>query len=147
MISSTQATFLHPDSSATGGAQQPVPRAFTVAPSHPPTHGVHVATLTFRAYGPSRDDLEFFTNFARHAAFALGIPVSRHPARLPVRTRLWTVPKSPFVHKKKQENFWRRTHARAIKVWDAEPETLDRWLQFLRIWEMAGVGMKAQVFR
>ena len=90
--------------------------------------------------------LEFFSNFARHTAFALGIPVGQ-VARLPTETRLWTVPKSPFVHKKVQENFWRKTHKRAIKVYDANDEVVDRWLQFLRIWGMPGVGMKAQLFR
>ncbi|KDN39157.1 hypothetical protein K437DRAFT_250888 [Tilletiaria anomala UBC 951] len=153
-ISSTQPTYLRiPDEAAPAGkgnkslvVPPTPPKVFTVAPSRAPTHGVHVATLSLQAYGPSLASLDFFCNFARHAAFALDISAS-NVARLPTRTRLWTVPKSPFVHKKCQENFWRKTHKRAIKLYDANDETVNRWLQFLRIWAVPGVGMKAQLFR
>lgn len=76
----------------------------------------------------------------------MGIPLSK-PASLPTRTSLWTVPKGPFVHKKSQENFQRRVHKRVIKVWDAEVEVVEKWLQFLRIHCMDGIGMRVEIYR
>ena len=110
------------------------------------THGIHVATLHLRSYEDGRDNLELFADFARRAAFAIGIAASG-VASLPIRTSLWTVPRSPFVHKKSQENFWRKTHSRAIKLYDANDQVVDRWLHFLRIHALPGVGQKAELFR
>ncbi|GAA6013569.1 hypothetical protein JCM11491_002710 [Sporobolomyces phaffii] len=110
-----------------------------------PTHGVHVATLHLRAYTDSVADLQFFTSFALRAAKALGLPTSGAVA-LPTRTSLFTVPRSPFAHKKSQQNFWRKEHKRAIKVWDGNEEIVTAWLAYLRKEALGGVGMKAQTF-
>jgi small subunit ribosomal protein S10 len=59
---------------------------------------------------------------------------------------LYTVLKGPFVHKKAQENFEKRTHRRAIKVFDTDKEVLDLWLRYLKKNSIGGVGMKAQVW-
>ena len=111
-----------------------------------PTHGVHVATLQLKSYNQKTFDLDFFADFALRCAQALEIPTGGI-ASLPTRTSLWTVPRGPFVHKKSQENFWRRTHRRSIKVYDASDATVDRWLQFLRMHEMPGVASKVSLFR
>ncbi|KAL9937838.1 hypothetical protein V8E36_003383 [Tilletia maclaganii] len=130
----------------------PIPRTFEELryfqppESAPLTHGVHVATLTLWTYGPTLHNLENFSVLALRVMGALGIPHSGI-ARLPTQKSLWTVPKSPFVHKKAQENFERRTHRRAIKMWDANPEVVDRCLAFLREHTLAEVQMKAQLFR
>lgn len=123
-----------------------IPGCLLPAETHAPTHGVHVATLQLRSYTDSLQELELFTEFARKAAYAIGMPASR-AASLPVRTSLWTVPRSPFVHKKSQENFQRKTHARTIKLWDANDHIVDTWLHFLRIHAIPGVGMKAELVR
>lgn len=81
--------------------------------------------------------------FARRAAHALKIPVGA-PASLPISTELLTVPRGPFVHKKSQENFWRRTHRRAVKVWDADEKVVQVWLEYLRQNPIPGVGIKVQ---
>lgn len=114
----------------------------------PKTHGHHVATLHFSAYspGPAHENLLFFIDFALRAAYALGIPANQ-PSAQPTRTSLWTVPKGPFVHKKAQENFERRTSRRSVKVYDANEQVIERWLHLLRIYEMPGVGMRAEIFR
>ncbi|RDB22410.1 37S ribosomal protein S10, mitochondrial [Hypsizygus marmoreus] len=106
---------------------------------HPRTHDVPVANIQFRSHHPRLLDL--FTHFATHAASSLGIPVSR-VFYLPTKRTLWTVLRSPFVHKKSQENFERRVHKRAIKAWDADPEVVDRWCKYLRRHAMGGVGMR-----
>ncbi|GAA6000474.1 mitochondrial 37S ribosomal protein uS10m RSM10 [Rhodotorula paludigena] len=111
----------------------------------PPTHGVHVATLHLRSYTDSVPDLQFFTSFALRAARALGLPTSGAVA-LPTRTSLYTVPRSPFAHKKSQQNFWRKEHKRAIKVFDGTEHVVQAWLAYLRKEALGGVGMKAQVF-
>lgn len=125
-----------------------LPSPFEPALTLPRTHGHHVATLHLRSHGPGEDldNLQFFCDFALRAGYALGIPLSK-PASLPTRTSLWTVLKGPFVHKKSQENFQRRVHKRVIKVWDADIEVVDRWLHFLRIHSMGGVGMRAEIYR
>ena len=111
-----------------------------------PTHGIHVATLQLKAHSQKTFELDFFADFAVRAAHAMKMPTGGI-AQLPIQTSLWTVPRGPFVHKKSQENFWRRTHRRSIKVYDASDATVDRWLQFLRHHEMPGVASKAQLFR
>lgn len=111
-----------------------------------PTHGVHVATLQLKSYKQQTFDLDFFADFALRSAQALQIPTGGI-AQLPIRTSLWTVPRGPFVHKKSQENFWRRTHRRSIKVFDATDATIDRWLHFLRMHEMPGVASKVSILR
>jgi small subunit ribosomal protein S10 len=105
----------------------------------PKPHGIPSAVLHLRShYIPL---LKRFTNVALHAAAALGIPASQ-PAMLPTQRTLWTVPKSPFVHKAAQENFERKVHKRAIKVWDADPEVVERWVRFLDAHSEGGVGMR-----
>ncbi|GAA6022920.1 hypothetical protein JCM10207_006865 [Rhodosporidiobolus poonsookiae] len=111
----------------------------------PQTHGVHVATLHLRSHTDSVPDLQFFTSFALRAARALGLPTSG-AAALPTKTSLFTVPRSPFAHKKSQQNFWRKEHKRAIKVFDGNAEVVEAWLAYLRQEALPGVGMKAQVF-
>ncbi|EPQ30010.1 uncharacterized protein PFL1_02683 [Pseudozyma flocculosa PF-1] len=147
--SSAAATDAVSASTATGQKPEPefeIPSCLLPTETQPKTHGIHVATLHLRCYGDSLQNLDLLCDFARKAAFSLGIPVSG-TAHLPVRTALWTVPRSPFVHKKSQENFWRKTHSRAIKVFDANDEVVDRWLHFLRIHALPGVGMKAELMR
>jgi small subunit ribosomal protein S10 len=106
---------------------------------HPRTHSIPVANLHFRSHHIRL--LNLFTHFAVHAASSLGIPASK-VVSLPTKRRLWTVLRSPFVHKKSQENFERKTHKRAIKAWDADPEVVHRWITYLRANAMPGVGLK-----
>ncbi|OWZ35532.1 30S ribosomal protein S10, mitochondrial [Cryptococcus neoformans c45] len=109
---------------------------------HPPTHGIHVATLHLQAHHPY--NLDLVSQFAVHSAHSLNVPTSL-PAFLPREKSLYTVLKSPFVKKKAQENFERRTHKRAIKVYDADREAVDLWLRYLRQNALPGVGMKAYI--
>ena len=51
---------------------------------------------------------------------------------------LWTVLRSPHVHKKSQENFERKVHERAIKAWDADADVVDQWCRYLRQHAWAG---------
>lgn len=64
---------------------------------------------------------------------------------IPMSKELHTVPRGPFVHKKYQENFERRTHRRAIKLFDANREIVDLWLRYLKKNGIGGVGMRARV--
>ncbi|WVQ84549.1 ribosomal protein S10 [Cryptococcus sp. DSM 104549] len=105
----------------------------------PAPHGVHVATLHIRSYHTYYLDLS--ANFAVHSARSMGIPTSL-PAALPMEKSLYTVLKSPFVHKKAQENFERRTHKRVISLFDADRPTLDMLLRYIRRNSLPGVGMK-----
>ena len=106
---------------------------------HPRTHGIPVANIHFRSHHIPL--LKLFTHFALHAASSLGIPAS-NVIPLPTQRSLWTVIRSPFAHKKSQENFERKVHKRAIKAWDADPEVVQRWVLYLRKNAMPGVGMK-----
>ena len=106
---------------------------------HPRTHGIPVANVHFRSHHIPL--LKLFTHFALHAASSLGIPAS-NVIPLPTQRSLWTVIRSPFAHKKSQENFERKVHKRAIKAWDADPEVVQHWVSYLRKNAMPGVGMK-----
>lgn len=106
---------------------------------HPRTHDIPAASIQFRSH--HTELLDLFTHFATHAASSLGIPTSR-VVTLPTKRTLWTVLRSPHVHKKSQENFERRVHKRAIKAWDADPEVVDRWCRYLRRHALGGVGMR-----
>ncbi|KAF9006185.1 ribosomal protein S10 domain-containing protein [Cyathus striatus] len=114
-------------------------RSLHPAYSHPKTHGIPVAIIHFRSHFPHL--LTLFTHVALHAAAYLGIPTSG-VISLPTQRSLWTVLRSPFIHKKSQENFERRVHKRAIKAWDADPEVVERWAQYLRKRRIGGVGMR-----
>ena len=105
----------------------------------PRTHGIPVANIHFRSHHIPL--LKLFTHFALHAATSLGIPAS-NVIPLPTQRSLWTVIRSPFAHKKSQENFERKVHKRAIKAWDADPDVVERWILYLRKNAMPGVGMK-----
>ncbi|KAF9898914.1 mitochondrial 37S ribosomal protein rsm10 [Lobosporangium transversale] len=105
----------------------------------PTTHNITVAHLHLRSYLPDR--LDFFADFARRTAAALEMPCSG-VIPLPVKTSKWTVNKSPFVHKKAQETFERKTHKRLLAIKDTHPDVVRRWVQFLSQNSMAGVGMK-----
>ncbi|EKM50425.1 uncharacterized protein PHACADRAFT_200369 [Phanerochaete carnosa HHB-10118-sp] len=106
---------------------------------HPRTHGIPAATIHLRSYHISL--LQLFTHFVAHAAAALAIPISK-PVPLPIQRSLWTVLKGPFVHKKAQENFSRKTHKRVIKAWDTDPEVVERWVRYLEKHALAGVGIR-----
>jgi small subunit ribosomal protein S10 len=95
--------------------------------------------VQFRAHRP--EPIQLAAHFASHAAASLGIPLSG-VASLPRRRTLWTVPRGPFVHKKSQENFERRVHARMIKAFDADAEVVDRWVRYLEAHPLPGVGMR-----
>ena len=137
--SSSSSTLPPTDSSASSSsriltfpAREPLPRP----------HKCHVATLALHAHHPY--NLDLYTSFALAAAHNMRMPTSG-AAALPTTKSLWTVIKSPFVHKKAQENFERRTHRRIIKVYDTDRDTVDLWLRYLRKNGIGGVGMKAMV--
>ena len=115
------------------------PTALLQPQRHPKTHGIPVAILHFRSYHLSL--IDFFMHFVLHSAYSIGIPCSG-VAHLPTKRSLYTVLRSPFAHKKSQENFVRITHKRAIKLWDANPEVVDRLVAYLRENMLGGVGMR-----
>jgi len=115
------------------------PTALLQPQRHPKTHGIPVAMIHFRSYHLSL--IDFFTHFVLHSAYSIGIPCSG-VAHLPTKRSLYTVLRSPFAHKKSQENFVRITHKRAVKLWDANPEVVDRFVAYLRENTLGGVGMR-----
>ncbi|KAK9380110.1 mitochondrial 37S ribosomal protein uS10m [Kockiozyma suomiensis] len=108
----------------------------------PKTHDEKVCDMVLYSY--SVDSIDLFSDFAMRAAFYLNMPARLSP--LPTKTERWTMPKSPFVQTKTKQNYERVTHKRIIKVYDSDLETIELWLGFLRKHELAGVGMKANMF-
>ena len=107
-------------------------------------YGVPACDLQLRSYG-SRN-VEFFADFALRAAYYLGMPASG-PVPLPRIMERWTVPRSNFIFKKSQENYERRTIRRLIQIQDANTESVEIWLAFLRKYAYYGIGMKANVWQ
>lgn len=46
------------------------------------------------------------------------------------------------MYKTSQENYERTVHKRMIKAWDADAESVDKWIAYLKKNSMAGVGMR-----
>lgn len=115
------------------------PQALTIPRQHPRIYGIPVAILHLRSY--RHELLTPFIHFALHAAYALGMPVSR-TVSLPTQRSLYTVLRGPFAHKKSQENFEKVVHKRAIKVWDTDSEVLSKWIKYLEINMMPGIGIR-----
>ncbi|KAI8637522.1 ribosomal protein S10 domain-containing protein [Parasitella parasitica] len=124
-------------------ASQELSQVFKVPQRVTPTHNIPVCNLQMRGYLPQQ--LDFYADFARRAAFHMGMPCSG-TVPLPTQTSRWTVIRSPFVHKKSQENFERKTHKRLLQIKDAHPEVVERWLQYLTMNAPAGIGMRATKF-
>lgn len=108
-----------------------------------PEDGVPSCDLQLRSF--SVRNLEFFADFALRAAYYANLPAfGPHP--LPRITERWTVPKSPFIYKKTQENFERVTYRRLIQIKDGHPDNVKLWLAFLRKHQYHGVGLKANIW-
>ncbi|TIA91088.1 hypothetical protein E3P99_01271 [Wallemia hederae] len=120
------------------------PASFKAPPKHQKTHDIPIATLQFKAH--ATDNLDFFVDFAIRSAYHLGIVVTG-PAPLPTTHQRYAVLKSPFVHKKSQELFEKRTHGRLLKVWDSDEEIVKRWIAYLDSHSMVGVRMKFELFQ
>ncbi|KAI9298626.1 ribosomal protein S10 [Neoconidiobolus thromboides FSU 785] len=103
-------------------------------------HNIVSCNLHFRSFIPSIVD--FYVDFARRASYELNIPCSGMVS-LPTKTERWAVPKSPFVHKKRQEVFERKTHKRLLQLKDAHPEALNNLLEYLKTNAPPGVGIRA----
>ena len=108
-----------------------------------PTHGIPVCDLQLRSY--SIRNLEFFADFAMRVAYYLNL-AAKGPIPLPQITERWTVPRSPFIHKKSQENFERKTLRRLIQIQDGHPEVVQCWLGYVEKRAYHGIGMKANVW-
>ncbi|KAI9596715.1 ribosomal protein S10 domain-containing protein [Syncephalis fuscata] len=104
-----------------------------------PSHGHVVCNLHFRSFSPNA--MDFYMDFTRRAAAAFNIPCSG-TVYLPTKTEKWTVLRSPFVHKKSQENFERKHHKRLLQLKDANPEVVGRLLGYLQRTCPAGIGIK-----
>ncbi|KAG9292623.1 hypothetical protein G9A89_006995 [Geosiphon pyriformis] len=109
----------------------------------PPKHNIVVCELEFRSYttGP----MDFYIDFSRRAAYALGICCSG-PDYLPTKIVRWTVIRGPFIHKKTQENFERKTHRRSIRLRDVNQSVVDRWLYYVTQNVPAGIGLKVKMW-
>ena len=141
--SSSQPTNSRPTQTDDDALPDPIMSAYLEPARHKRRHGIPSAQLHLRSYEIPR--LTFFADFAMRAAWHLDL-VARGPVPLPKKTERWTVPRGPFVHKKTQENFERVTYKRVIKVEDAHPKAVERWLSYLQANAMPGVGMKVNSY-
>ncbi|KAJ1831206.1 mitochondrial 37S ribosomal protein rsm10 [Coemansia sp. RSA 2711] len=102
-------------------------------------HGHNVCRVAFHAFQLHR--IDFYMDFCRKAAYHMNIPCTG-AVTMPKQIRRWTVLKSPFVHKSSMEVFERRTHKRVLFVRDADPEVVQKWLDYICENIPVGVGMK-----
>ena len=109
---------------------------------HPP-YGIKCAQIQIRGF--YRPPVEFMADFCVRAAYYFGLPCSG-PVPLPRRIERWTTIKSPFIYKKQQEVFERRTFARLVTVKDGHPDVVEMWLSYCARNQFFGTGMKAHIF-
>jgi hypothetical protein len=57
----------------------------------------------------------------------------------------WTVNRSPFVHGRHQDQFEVRTYRRQLDLFDADTETVKRWLHYVSTNLPAGIGVEYQL--
>jgi ribosomal protein S10 len=108
-----------------------------------PPYNITVAQLQIR--GHYLPPVDFMADFCLRAAYYFGLPASG-PVPLPRRTERWTVLKSPFIFKKQQENFERRTYARLVTIKDGHPDIVEMWLSYCVRNMFHGTGMKVNIF-
>lgn len=106
-------------------------------------YNITVAQLQIR--GHYLPPVDFMADFCLRAAYHFGLPATG-PVPLPRRVQRWTVIKSPFIFKKKQENFERRTYARLVTVKDGHPDVVEMWLSYCVRNMFHGTGMKVNMF-
>ena len=111
----------------------------------PRKDGYHVASLHFKTYAPNLSRMDLAVEFARRTAAALDMPCS-NVTHLPTRTERQAVPTGPFVHKKSQETYWRKTHKRMLKIWDTDERVVSVWLQYIAEHALPGVEYSAKQF-
>lgn len=109
----------------------------------PKTHGHRVAQIQLRSYEAKA--VEFYADFCMRVGYYLHVPMSG-VALLPRKRELWTLNRSPFVHKRSQENFERITYSRLITCYDANSDVVQMLLGYLRENGYPGVGIKANLF-
>ena len=97
------------------------------------------AQLHIRAFDPNV--IEYASAYVRHMAAILGVRTG-NVVPLPKKTKLWSVLRSPHVHKKSQEQFQMMTYKRLINVYDTQPETLDTFYEELEQRPPVGVLIK-----
>ncbi|KAI8866576.1 ribosomal protein S10, partial [Ramicandelaber brevisporus] len=93
-------------------------------------YGVKVAEVQLIAHELGK--IDFYADFARRAAYHLGLPCSS-TIKLPTDIQRWTVLRSPFVHKSSLENFERRTHKRQLTIKDGDVEVVKKWVDYIKV--------------
>jgi len=106
-------------------------------------YGITVAQLQIR--GHYHPPVEFMADFCMRAAYYFGLPATG-PVPLPRRIERWTVIRSPFIFKKVQENFERRTFSRLVTIKDGHPDVVEMWIGYCIQNAFHGTGMKAHIF-
>lgn len=143
----SRGSFVQSNDEPALSTQRPIPLNVMLtryAPhKHPLKYGDLVGEIRLASF--TTKDLEFFSDFILRAAFYLGIP-TKGPTPLPRKVKRWTVIRSPFVMAKTKQNFERITYRRQIKLYDANPETIQILLSVASKHAIAGVGTKATLY-
>ena len=105
------------------------------------THNEKVATLLFKSY--EKSNLHFMADFAMRAGFYAGC-VMGEPFKLKTERTLRTYNKSPFVHSKSKQNFFKLTRKIQIDVFDTAPEALDLLLANIVKYAKPGVALEVE---
>jgi ribosomal protein S10 len=106
-------------------------------------YGIKCAQIQIRGW--YRPPVEFMADFCVRAAYYFGLPCTG-PVPLPRKIERWTTIRSPFIYKKQQEVFERRTFARLVTVKDGHPDVVEMWLSYCVRNQFFGTGMKAHLF-
>ncbi|KAI9017825.1 ribosomal protein S10 domain-containing protein [Gaertneriomyces semiglobifer] len=112
-------------------------------PAPKPTSNTLVCTLKLRGFMP--DHLDFVAYFARYSAHSMQLPTS-DVIHLPVETKKWYVIKGPFVHGKTKEVFEKKTHVRCVQLYDASPESVQAWVDYVRTHLPSGIDIEVDRF-
>jgi ribosomal protein S10 len=110
----------------------------------PRTNNQLVCNIELKAFMP--DHLDLIAHFTKHQANVTGIPTSEI-IHLISKTKKFSVTKGPFVHAKSKQIFEQKTHKRLIQMFDAHPETIDKFVGYLNGSLPCGIDMKVTKFQ
>ncbi|KAI8852501.1 ribosomal protein S10 domain-containing protein [Chytridium lagenaria] len=103
-----------------------------------------VANIEVQGFMP--DHLDFVGYFVRYSAHARSLATSPAVIHMPTKTLKWHVTRGPFVHDKSKEIFEQKTYRRLVQIFDAPPETVQAFVNYVNGQLPAGVDLVVERF-
>ena len=88
-----------------------------------------------------------YAEFIRRTAVECGFKAAKGVTPLKMKVTKLTLLKSPHVYKTARSQYEKRVYGRAVKVYDADPEVGERFIEYLRTKYPAGTGASVELYK